>query len=273
MSASDPSFAPAQKPQAGYIRKAPTVRTVMALILREMTTRYGRNPGGYVWAVLEPLGAIIILSYGFSLLMRSPSLGSSFLLFYTTGYLPFTLYQSIATTVARAINFSRPLLQYPAVTWVDAVLARFLLNMLTSVLVSYILLTGILAVTETRIVLDFLPIVAAMALAALLGLGVGTLNCALAGVYPTWDIIWSIATRPLFLISCIFYILEDMPTSVQNVLWWNPLVHIIGMMRTGFFPMYTPQYISVAYVMAISLITLFMGLVLLGRYHRDILNR
>lgn len=250
-----------------------TARTVVALMLREMSTRYGQNPGGYVWAVLEPLGAIIILSFGFSLMMRSPSLGSSFLLFYSTGYIPFHVYNALAGTVARSISFSKPLLQYPAVTWLDAILARFLLNALTGFLVGYILMTGILAVTESRIVLDFIPIVGAMALAALLGLGMGTLNCALGGVYPTWDLIWSIITRPLFIVSGIFYIYEDLPHSVQVVLDWNPLIHITGLMRSGFFPMYRPQYIDIWFVLGVSLATLFMGLVLLGRYHRDILNR
>ena len=245
----------------------------MALILREMSTRYGRNPGGYLWAILEPLGAIVILSYGFSLLMRAPSLGSSFILFYSTGYLPFNLYQSIATTTGRSIPFSKPLLQYPAVTWVDAVLARFFLNFLTGILVSYILLTVILALTDTRIVVDYIPIVTSMAMAALLGLGIGTINCALFGLYPTWEIIWSMVTRPLFLVSAIIYIMEDMPEAVQNVLWWHPLVHVIGEMRSGFFPMYQPQYISFAYVAGVSLFTLYIGLLLLGRYHRDILNR
>ena len=158
-------------------------------------------------------------------------------------------------------------------TWVDAITARFLLNLLTGVLVAYLLFTGILIVTETRIVLDFVPMVEAMSLAALLGLGLGTMNCALGGIYPTWDIIWGIATRPLFIVSCIFYIMEDMPASVQAVLWWNPLCHISGLMRSGFYPMYAPQYISVTYVLVVALGTMFMGLVLLGRYHRDILNR
>ena len=187
--------------------------------------------------------------------------------------MPFNLYQSVSSSSMRAISFSKPLLQYPAVTWVDAILARFLLNLLTGVLVAYLLLTGITAAIDTGIVLDFQPIVAAMCLAAVLGLGIGTFNCALAGLYPTWDIVWSIATRPLFILSAVLYIMEDMPTSVQNVLWWNPIVHITGLMRSGFFPTYKPQYISGTYVLSVSLIALFVGMVLLGRYHKDILNR
>ncbi|MFT7592933.1 MAG: capsular polysaccharide transport system permease protein, partial [Paracoccaceae bacterium] len=80
----------------------------MALILREMSTRYGRTPGGYIWSILEPLAAILVLSVGFSLVMRTPSLGTSFLLFYATGYLPFNLYQTVSGTVSKSILFSKP---------------------------------------------------------------------------------------------------------------------------------------------------------------------
>lgn len=85
--------------------------------------------------------------------------------------------------------------------------------------------------------------------------------------------IWSIATRPLFLVSAIFYTFDDMPQAVQAVLWYNPLVHVIGLMREGFYPMYNPLYVSEIYVIIVSLLCLFFGLVLLGRYHRDILNQ
>jgi len=245
----------------------------MALILREMSTRYGRTPGGYAWGILEPLAAILVLSLGFSLIIRTPALGSSFLLFYATGYLPFDMYQNLSNMVARAINFSKPLLQYPAVTWVDAVLARFLLNSLTSILVSAILLTGILTVTETQTVLSLPPIVTAMALAMILGLGVGVLNCVLIGLFPLWELTWSIITRPLFIASGIFFLYDTMPPLAQELLWYNPLVHITGLMRTGFYPTYTAAYVNEFYVLGVSLVLLAMGLILMGRYHRDILNR
>ncbi|WP_372574013.1 ABC transporter permease [Ruegeria jejuensis] len=273
MSASSDPGMHAMEPGQGTAHRWTSPRTITALILREMSTRYGRNPGGYIWAILEPLGIIVILSFGFSLLMRSPSLGNSFLLFYASGYLVFNLYQNLSLTVSKAIRFSRPLLMYPVVTWVDAILARFILNLLTSLLVTYILITGILATVDSRAVLEMGPIAEALALAALLGLGVGTLNCAIGGLYPTYELIWSIATRPLFLVSGIFYIYEDMPQNVQDVLWYNPLIHITGLMRSGIYPTYHPLYISEIFILIISLSTLLMGLILLGRYHRDILNR
>jgi capsular polysaccharide transport system permease protein len=249
-----------------------TLRVILALMLREMSTRYGRTPGGYIWGILEPLAAILFLSVGFSLVLRTAPLGTSFLLFYASGYLPFNLYQTLAATIAASIRFSKPLLKYPAVNWLDAVLARFLLNSLTGILITVILSTGILTVVDSRATLDLPPIVEAMALAMALGLGVGVLNCAISGLFPIWEVIWSILTRPLFLASGIFYLYENLPQLAQDVLWYNPLTHIVGLMRTGFYPTYTAAYLSPLYVLSVSLILLTMGLLLLGRYHRDILN-
>lgn len=257
----------------GQHRSFAPFRAIAALILREMSTRYGRTPGGYLWAILEPLGGILILGAGFSLIIRSPPLGNSFLLFYATGFLPFNMYVSLGNQVAKAINFSKPLLAYPAISWIDAVLARFLLNALTNTLVTYLLLSGLILVTDTRTVVDIMPIVGSMALTMLLGLAIGTLNCALIGLFPTWEMIWSIATRPLFLASCVFFVFDGLPPGAQTYLWWNPLVHVVGMMRQGFYPMYNAQYVSPEYVLGVSMVLLLLGLLLMRRHHRTILQK
>lgn len=272
MAALPSSLPPALPPADAGTRRFATLRTVLALMLREMSTRYGRTPGGYLWSIAEPLGAIMVLSIGFSLLVRTPSLGHSFLLFYATGYLAFNMYMSIANTVGRAILFSRPLLLYPAVNWLDAVLARFLLNSLTSVVISVLLLGGILAVIGHRATLDMLPILEATSLAMLLGLGIGTVNCALSGLFPLWEVAWSIFTRPLFLASGILYLYEELPPLAAQILWFNPLIHITGTMRSGFYPIYGATFASPLYVLGISLALTALGQILLGRYHREILN-
>lgn len=247
-------------------------RVIIALMLREMTTRYGRSPGGYLWALLEPLGGVLILSIGFSLVVHRPPLGTSFMLFYATGLMPFELFQKVSQTTAKSLRFSRPLLSYPSVSWIDTVLARFFLNTLTGLTVSYILLSLILLFTDSHSVIDIWPIVTAMALAALSGLAVGCMNAVLTGFWPTWETMWSILTRPLFLISGIFILQESLPRDVQEMLWWNPLVHIISEMRTGFYPMYDANFSDLTYVMLVSLAILTLALILLRRFHRDLLE-
>ena len=250
-----------------------TGRTVFSLILREMGTTYGRSPGGYIWAVLEPVGMIMVLSLAFSLIVRTPSLGSNFVLFYATGYLPYIMYTSISSKTAAALNFSRALLAYPSVTWLDAVFGRFCLAFLTNTTVFCILVTGILLVVETHVILDFQPIVVGMVLAALIGLGVGLMNCLLFGLFPVWKSIWGIVSRPLMIASGVLFIIEDMPPLVQDILWWNPLIHVTGLVRTGFYPTYHASYISLTYAFAVALIAICVGLLLLGSYYKTVLER
>lgn len=257
----------------GSARRFATARATSALILREMATRYGRSPGGYAWAVLEPLGGIIVLGFGMSLLIRTPPIGNSFLLFFATAFLLFAMYQQLAGDIGRCINFSRALLFYPAVTWVDAVLARFILAVLTHVVVITLLFAGLLITTDTRAQLDIGTIAEAIALTAVLGLSIGTLNCVLFGLFDAWMQIWSIINRPLFFISGTFFLYEDMPTALQDILWWNPLLHLTGLMRRGFYSTYEAAYVSIPYVCLVAGLCLFFGVVLLGRFHRIILNR
>jgi capsular polysaccharide transport system permease protein len=249
------------------------LRTTLALVLREMTTRYGANPGGYLWALLEPVGMILFLSLGFALLLRAPPLGTEFILFYATGYLPFTLFQKNAKFVMNALSFSRALLRYPAVTWLDAVLARAMLNTLTEVLVAALVLSGILMMLDSYVALRFGPIVLGFGLAALLGLGGGLINCCLVGFFPVWQTVWGILTRPLFLASAIFWLLRDLPQGAQSILYWNPLVHIAGLVRQGFYPTYDPHYVSVLFVLGLGMGLTALGLLLLRRYHLQILAR
>ena len=242
--------------------RAQRLRVITALMMREMGAKFGRSAGGYLWAIAEPLGGILLLSIAFSLALRKPALGTSFLLFYATGVMPFSMFRSMSGGVASAISSNRGLLTYPVVTALDAVFAKFLLNFMTIALVAVVLFFGIIQVFDLYVNLEFAAILSAFMLASLLGLGVGSMNCVLFGFFPTWKNIWTVLTRPLFIVSGIFFTYESVPPAFQAVLWWNPLVHVIAVMRTGFYgTAYEPTFVSYPYVLGIAL-----GLFLVGSY-------
>lgn len=266
-----------QIPQKRAILSAPQqvggIRVIAALILREMSTRYGRTPGGYIWAVLEPLGMIIILGWAFSLLARSPSLGTSFLLFKATGFMILQIFNVLGGQVGNSLTFSKPLLKYPRVTWVDAIAGRFTLNLIVLLVVTILILSGIIIYEGLTATFNWPAIFIAVGLTAALGLGVGCLNCYLFMRFPVWNQLWSILTRPLFLISGVIILYEDLPAIGREYLWYNPLLHLTGLMREGFYPLYRPTYISISYIGIWVVIPMALGLLLLRRYHRELLNR
>lgn len=238
-----------------------------------MSTRFGRTPGGYIWILLQPLGMIVLLALAFSMLQRHPSLGTSFLLFKSTGFMVLTMFRTISSLTGQALNFSRALMDYPGVTWIDAILARFLLNSLAGILVTLIILSGIILYEDLRLILDWPSIILAMGLAILLGFGVGCLNCVLFLRFDVWQQAWMILTAPLFVVSGVILIYESLPPLAQSILWYNPIYHITGLMRAGFYSTYNPVYISIPYVLVCALAPMVAGLLLLRRYHRTLLER
>ena len=242
-------------------------RTIVALMLREMGSTYGNNPGGYVWALLQPMGMLFALSFGFALLMRSPSLGTNFMLFYATGVLPFGVYGEIAKKTAGSLRYSRALLAYPRMTWLDAILSRMLLAVLTQVAVLCIVTFGIVQWYGLHPTVDVVPMVHSLLIASLLGLGVGLNNAVLYGLFPVWRSIWKIVSRPLFLASAVIYIVEDLPGWVQDYMAWNPLAHVTGLGREAFFSIYDPTYISLHYCYGIAGVLILSGLLFMRAHH------
>lgn len=263
-------------PPEGRIRSGrsfPTLRTIGALVLREMATRFGRKPGGYLWAFIQPLMLIVILGVAFSLIARTPSLGTSFILFKATGMLVFNMAKQTSQVVGRSLSYSRTLLEYPGVVWIDAVLARYLLNSLVSLIVMPVLLVGIIVVEDVTLILDWGAITLSVVLALLTALSWGMLNAYLFERFDVWSNIWQILTAPLMIVSGVILLYEDLPAFAQDVLWYNPLLHVTGLMRAGFYSTYQPQYISVTFVVTCAMVPLVLGLLLLRRYNREILIR
>ena len=250
-----------------------TPRTILALILREMSSTHGKSPGGYLWMVLEPALGIALLSAIFSLGFRSPRLGTNFPIFYATGLLPFMMYSDISNKMSQAVNYSKALLAYPRVTFLDTLLARFILSALTQLLVGALLFTLILSIWDTRTVLFMDRLMLSYAMAMAFGAGVGTLNCFLVTMFPLWQRAWGILTRPLFLISGPIFLFETLPEWAKEILWWNPLMHVTGEMRGAFYLQYEADYVSPGFVFMVSAICGVMGLIFLRQYHRDMLER
>ena len=161
---------------------------------------------------------------------------------------------------------NRGLLSYSVVSPLDAVLAGALLEFLTMSIVAALLFVGIILVDDVAVNFEPIRVVRAFAMAALLGLGIGTLNCVLFGFFPTWKNIWGVLTKPLFIISGVFFTFNSAPPAMQEVLWYNPLSQIIGEMRAGFYGSYRADYVSDGYVFGIGLTLFVIGAWLLRRH-------
>lgn len=72
--------------------------------------------------------------------------------------------------------------------------------------------------------------------------------------------------------SGVFYTYELMPNMVRDMLWWNPILHLVGLMRRGIYGIYPADYVSERYVVALSLGLMVSGLLLIWRRYRNLLE-
>jgi capsular polysaccharide transport system permease protein len=262
--------APPRRPQRAL--RLRTARTVFALMLRDMTAQGARSALGYLWEILEPAAGIIVLTLVFSLIMRSPPIGHNFPLFYASGLVPYVMFADLSNKVAIAVRQARPLLTYPGVTFIDALLAKLILGAMTKLLVYALVLSGILVLYDIDPLFDYPVMFLGLAMALMLAFGVGTVNCVLFHFFPLWDRVWTLVNRPLLLVSGIIILIDHIPLPYRDWLWWNPIVHFVAVIRMGIYPTYDPTYVSPGYVIAVIAVLVPLGLFLVRTYWQDLID-
>lgn len=214
-----------------------------------------------MWAVMDPVFTIAILTAVFSAIAHVPPLGRSFALFFSTGYAAFYMYRSTSEQVSAAVEANKALLNYPVVTPYDTVIARILLQVATLFVVN-LLLFGVLYMLVPFERISLGPIILASLISVSLGAGVGISNIVWFHLSSTYQQIWGIVNRPSFIVSGVFFLPETIPSPFREYLMWNPLVHIIGLFRKGFYPTYRANYVDLTYIVGLAVFSIVFGLTL-----------
>lgn len=245
-------------------------RVTAALIVREMSTRFGSKPGGYLWAIFDPVAHVAIMTLVFQAIARIPALGLSFPLFFASGYLPFTFYLRMSSFMAGTMKANKALLSYPVVSPFDAILSRFILQLTTDALVALVILLAIVELSGATQAMNVSGMVEAAGAAALLGLGVGTINIVMFARFSLYEQIFGIISRPLFMISGVFFLPDSLPNPFRDYILYNPLVHIIMWFRSSMYSEYRADGLDKGYVIEFALVCFVAGLMLLTASMREI---
>jgi capsular polysaccharide transport system permease protein len=239
-------------------------RVIYALILRETRTRYGKTRIGYLWALFEPLAHMLIFAAIFSFIGRSSPLGGSVAMLVLTGLFPYNLFSNLATQLMNAVEANKVLLSYPHVTPFDVMVSRAILEVATQVIVfSFVLL--ILAVQDLwdMNVGSVIDVIMVVLVGSLLGVGLGLMNAVLAFKFPSYANIFGMILRPLYFLSGIFFVVSYMSTDIQNIMYYNPVAHLIEWFRSAMYPGYESSFLDKQYILNFTLTVVFFGLLFL----------
>lgn len=245
---------------------------VWALMLRESKTLFGKHKLGYLWAVIQAAFNITVF-WGIREVagFQSPH-GMSTPVFLLGGFIPWFIFSNSVTSGMNAIGGNRALLTYPQVYPLDLLLARILLQGAMQTLVLIVLLIAAFSIGQ-KVTIELPHVIfISLSLTLFLGLGVGAACSACNLIWPTTEQLVPMILRLLFFTSGLFFSIVDLPATAQNILFFNPLTHVIEMMRQGFVSGYGEQFISFHYIASVVLLFLTTGL-LLERYSRRYLDR
>ena len=211
-------------------------RVIHALIMRETLSRYGDHKLGFMWAILEPLVFISLIA-GFMSFMRSDNPGGMPLVpFMITGFVPFFIFRNTMNQLRSAVSGNISLLGFPQVTIFDAIIARVLLEGAVMLFV-FGFLVGMAHLMGFEIRIENpLGVLMVCVCLLLMGTGIGFLLATLSPIIPsTGQVAGILFGRPLFMTSGLFFTADSVPEPAQTWLLYNPVLHLLELMRSYFF--------------------------------------
>lgn len=236
------------------------IRVISALVLRETRATFGTSQIGYLWAIVTPAAGVGLLVFIFSLVDRQPPFGASLALFFATGILTLEFFNKLSNTLMTAFDANKALLTYPLIKETDALFARLILISATYILIMTLFYGALIGLELAEPPVFPERMLQAFIATALLGFGFGTLNAVVTSLFASWAHIEKVLTRPLFFLSGIFYIPSLLPPEAVAVLKWNPVLHLVEWMRTGYYPNYESSVLNHAYPLGLAMLLILLGL-------------
>jgi capsular polysaccharide transport system permease protein len=234
---------------------------LFALVVRELMTRFGGTWYGAFWAVLEPFGHVAFMMVVFGVLRNRIVPGIDYPVFVIIGLIPFFMMRNIVFRLMEGIDANRGLLEYRQVKPIDALIARAMIEIaLYAVIFALALLTlGMFgeSVLPAR-PLEFISLWSAL---IAMGFALGLFFATATNEFPAARGFINIAFMPIYLMSGIIYPVRGFPQWMLEWVMWNPMVHVIELLRSDFFTNYKiDQNISLQFVLGFTLIALAVSL-------------
>lgn len=241
------------------------------LLIRELKTRFGSYRLGYAWALLDPLLMISAFSVIFGLRGHSGFGGAPAPLFIAASYLPFLFFKDVVNKLQSAVSANMGLFCYRQVTPFATFIARFVLEVMVGMVVGCILVLGLLWFGFDAIPADPLQVILGYLLLMVFSFSLGIVFCVLVSLVPEANKFLNLLMMPLMFISCIMYPLATIPSQYQHWFLWNPLVHALELIRSGWIAGYSSPNVSWVFFSSVTLILLTFAMSCYRLSHRKLI--
>ncbi|MFH6785666.1 MULTISPECIES: ABC transporter permease [Methylobacterium] len=230
-----------------------------ALMLRDIRTRFGGTMWGYAVAVGWPCAHILVITSFYALRHIPAPIGDSIVLFAVSGLSPYIILNYMSRKMMEGPLMNKQLIYFPQVKFFDVVMSRALVEVCTSSL-SIALVFAIAACSGASVVpRDPFAFCESMLLALGFATSMGFMNVFISQIFQPWMIGVIVPVLILYFTSGAFIVTESMPAVIYEYVQWNPLMHIVKICRSSFYPGYGSDA-SMLYVLMVSGALALVGL-------------
>ena len=240
----------------GSILRSLTVqrRTLYALMMREVITRFGRDNLGALWLIAEPM----IFTLGVATLWSAAGMqhGSSIPIaaFAVTGYSSVLLWRNCASRTIGAIDSNLPLLFHRNVKVIDVFLTRIVLEVAGATGSFAVLAMFFTSIGWMEAPVDMLQVIFGWFMLAWFGAALGLLIGAGTAYSHIVEKLWGPTSYLLFPLSGAAFMVDWLPPAFQKVVLLLPMVHGVEILREGYFGNAVRTHYDVGYMAVVCLL-------------------
>ncbi|ELJ1597252.1 ABC transporter permease [Campylobacter upsaliensis] len=245
------------------------LNVIYALFFRELKTRFGAKNNrylGYLWVVGEPLSIVLVITIIVTIIREyhhqvMPD-GISIFMFLISGIVPYFMFRSIVTQLMNGISANLGLFAYKPVKPIHVFIARTILEFC----IYFVIFFCVLFIAGWFLRFDVLPVyfLNVMFCVFLLMLSGFVLGLCFAILSHFFEILKTL----LMYFSIVFYWSSGvifptwlMPKPLLDLFYYNPLLHIMELLKYNFFDSYPLQDdYSYTYPIVCIMLLLLVGL-------------
>ncbi|EID4796825.1 ABC transporter permease [Campylobacter sp. IFREMER_LSEM_CL292] len=240
---------------------------IHALFFRELKTRFGINKYlGYFWVIGEPMMVVLVITSIITAIREfhhqiMPE-GVSIFLFLAVGIIPFFMFRSIITQLLNGIGANLALFAYKPIRPIHVFIARALLEFCIyfTIFICVMFLAGWFLHMQV-IPKHFLEVMFSLFLLVIFGFAMG-MCFAIAGHFAEpLKMALGYLNTVLYWTSLVVFPVWIVPKPILDILYYNPLLHIMELLKYNFFQNYPllDDY-NYYYPIACLSVILFLGL-------------
>ncbi len=263
---------PSNTDQARRLRPVPLAtslslqgRSMSALLVRFLITRYGRENIGFVWVILEPMilcsGVMVVWS-----LMKGPyDHGLKIIAIIFSGYMPLTLWRHLTNSAVFLMRASKTMVLHRNITYMDVLLSRFFLEFVGTSAAACVVYGALFLAGVLEPVHDLSLILAGWCLMAAYGVGFALIIAALSEMSEATEKFIGPFQYLMLPISGCFFMVEWLPARAQALIVNVPFVHAFEAFRAGFFGPSVLTHYSIEYGVTCALVMMALGVTMVRR--------